>query len=249
VHFSKPVEVATAGAGDYPAPAVLADGTLLVSYLEIGGLSLGDEVCPSVDQRVVVARYAVNGKRLGDATGISRLCLVGAGLSANGATFTPVTYPAITADPSTGAVVVAATYQAQVDRGVMTASSADGGRTWREQLIVGAPGTEVSLPALSAAGGRIALSYLTVDPGGAYMPTLVSSRDGGRTWSAPTDLATVPSVGNTHPQNGIDTYGFGQYQGVAVGPDGIAHAAWPDLRPRGADSQDVDIWTRDVSLS
>jgi hypothetical protein len=247
-HFGRPVEVTTAARGDDPAPAVLADGTLLVSYLEIGGVSLGDEVCPSVDQRVVVVRYAPGGRRLGDATAISRLCLVGEGLSANGATFLPVTYPAIAADLATGAVVVAATYQAQVDRGVMTAASTDGGRTWREQLIKGAAGTEVSLPALSAAGGRVALSYLTVDPGGAYMPTLVSSRDGGRTWSAPTDLATVPSVGNSHPQNGVDSYGFGEYQGVAVGPDGIVHSAWPDLRPRGADTQDVDIWTRDVSL-
>jgi hypothetical protein len=245
-HFGKPVEVTTAGAGDYPAPTVLPDRTLLVSYLEIGGVSLGDDVCPSVDQRVVVVRYATTGKRIGEATAISRLCDVGEGLSANGATFTPVTYPAITADPATGAVVVAATYQAQVDRGVMTASSADGGRTWHELLIKGPSGTEVSLPALTAASGRVALSYLTVQPGGIYMPTLVSSHDGGRTWAAPQDLATVPSVGNTHPQNGIDTYGFGQYQGVAVGTDGIAHAAWPDLRPRGADSQDVDIWTRDL---
>ncbi|MDX6198626.1 MAG: hypothetical protein QOJ79_1777 [Actinomycetota bacterium] len=246
-HFGKPVEVTSAGAGDYPAPTVLPDGTLLVSYLEIGGLSLGDEVCPSVDQRVVVVRYGSTGNRVGEATAISRLCDVGEGLSANGATFTPVTYPAIVADPTTGAVAVAATYQGQVDRGVMIASSADGGRTWHENLLAGAPGTEVSLPALAAAGGRIALSYLTVQPGGTYLPTLVSSRDGGRTWSAPTDLATSPSVGNTHPQNGIDTYGFGAYQGVAVGPDGIVHAAWPDLRPRGADSQDVDIWTRDLS--
>jgi hypothetical protein len=247
-HFSKPVEVTSDGVGDYPAPAVLPDGTLLVSYLEIGGVSLGDEVCPSVDQRVVVVRYARSGARIGEATAIGRLCDVGEGLSLNGATFTPVTYPALAADPSTGAVVVAATYQAQSDRGVMTASSSDGGRTWHEKLLAGSPGTEVSLPALAAASGRIALTYLNVEPGGAYMPTLVSSRDGGRSWSAPTDLATLPSFGNSHPQNGIDTYGFGAYQGVAIGPDGIAHAAWPDLRPRGADSQDVDIWTRDVSM-
>jgi hypothetical protein len=247
-HFGKPVEVTTAGAGDYPAPTVLPDGTLLVSYLEIGGLSLGDEVCPSVDQRVVVVRYATTGKRLGDATAISQLCVVGEGLSANGATFTPVTYPAMTADPKTGAVVVAATYQAHLDRGVLTSASRDGGRTWHQTLVSGGPGTEVSLPALSSAGGRVALSYLTVQPGGTYMPTLRSSADGGRSWSAPVDLASLPSVGNTHPQSGIDAYGFGAYQGIAVSPDGIAHAAWPDLRPRGADSSDVDVWTRDLRL-
>jgi hypothetical protein len=248
-HFGKPVDITTAGEGDYPTPVVQPDGTLLVSYLEIGGVSLGDEVCPSVDQQVKVARFAPAGERLGTATAISRLCLVGAGLSANGAAFTPVTYPALASDPRTGSVVVAATYQGQLDRGVMTASSADGGRSWRESLVVGTAGTEATLPALSAAGGRVALSYLSVDPGGAYMPTLRTSADSGRSWSTPVDLASMPSVGNTHPQNGFDTYGFGQYQGIAIGPDGVAHAAWPDLRPRGADSQDVDIWTRDVRMS
>lgn len=247
-HFSRPVDITTDGAGDDPAPAVLADGTLLVSYLEIGGVSLGDEVCPSVDQRVVVVRFAAGGRRLGDATAIPRLCLIGAGLSANGATFVPVTYPAIATDPTTRSVVVAATYQGQVDRGVMTASSLDGGRTWSQRLVADAPGTEATMPVLSAAAGRTALSWLSVEPGGVYNPLLVSSSDGGRSWTAPLSLATTPSVGNSHPQNGYDTYGFGQYQGLAIGPDRVAHAAWPDLRPRGANTQDVDVWTRDVQL-
>jgi hypothetical protein len=247
-HFSKPVDITTDGVGDYPAPAVLSDGTLLVSYLEIGGLSLGDEVCPSVDQRVVVARFAPGGRRVGTSTAIERLCLIGAGLSANGATFVPVTYPVMAADPVTGSVVVAATYQGQTDRGVMTAASSDGGRTWSQRLLVDAPGTEATLPALGAAAGRTSLSWLSVEPGGVYRPLLSSSSDGGRSWSAPLELATTPSVGNSHPQNGYDTYGFGAYQGLAVGRDRVAHAAWPDLRPRGASTQDVDIWTRDVVL-
>ena len=138
--------------------------------------------------------------------------------------------------------------QAQTDRGVMTATSADGGRTWSTRLLAAPSGDEATLPALAAAAGRVALSYLSVQPGGVYLPTLTSSSDGGRTWAAPSALASAPSVGNSHPQNGIDTYGFGSYQGVAVGPDGVAHAAWPDLRPRGADSQDVDVWTRDVTV-
>jgi hypothetical protein len=110
------------------------------------------------------------------------------------------------------------------------------------------PGTEATLPALSAAAGRVALSWLDVSPGGNYVPTLTASLDGGRTWQSPVQLASTPSVGNTHPQNGYDSYGFGQYQGLAVGPDRVAHAAWPDLRPRGANSHDVDVWTRDVRL-
>jgi hypothetical protein len=247
-HFGKPVEVTGGGLGDYPTPAVLPDGTLLVSYLHVGGLSF-DAVCPGgVDQQVMVARFAPTGARLGTATAIPQLCLVADGLSANGAAFIPSTYPALAVEPATGAVTVAGSYQAQVDRGVMTAASRDGGRSWTQRLVSGAPGTEATLPALSAGADRIALSFLSVDPGGVYAPMLTSSADGGRSWARPIGLASTPSVGNSHPQNGIDTYGFGQYQGLAVGPDGVAHAAWPDLRPRGADSADVDVWTRDVSL-
>jgi hypothetical protein len=247
LHFGKPVGVTADVQADYPAPTILPNGTLLVSYLHVGGLSLEPECPGSVDQQVMVARFAPTGQPLGTSTAIPALCLVADGLSANGAAFLPSTYPAIAADAATGAVTVAASYQAQLSRGVMTAASRDG-RTWTRQLVAAAAGGEATLPTLSAAGGRTALSYLAVQPGGVYLPTVVSSRDGGRSWSAPTDLATMPSAGNSHPQNGIDTYGFGAYQGVAIGPDGIAHAAWPDLRPRGADSQDVDIWTRDVAI-
>jgi hypothetical protein len=247
-HFGPPTVVATDGLGDYPTPAALPDGSLLVSYLHIGGLGF-DAVCPGgVDQQVMVARFSSTGRPVGTATAIPQLCLVAGGLSANGAAFIPSTYPALAVDPSTGVAVLAASFQAQVDRGVMTATSVDGGRTWRQALVSGAPGSEATLPALSAAGGRVALSYLSVEPGGVYLPTLRTSADGGRSWGAALALASTASVGNSHPQNGIDSYGFGQYQGVAIGPDRVAHAAWPDLRPRGADSQDVDIWTRDVRL-
>jgi hypothetical protein len=248
LHFGKPVIVTDQGAGSYPAPTVLRDGTVLISHLAIGGVSLGDEVCPSVDQEVLVARYTPDGRRLDTSTAIPRLCLVGAGLSANGAAFTPVTYPAITSDPSTGAVVVAASYQGQVERGVMTAASSDGGRTWTQGLVKGGPGSEATLPALSAAAGRVGLSWLEVAPGGTYRPMLTSSSDGGRMWEPAVQLASEASVGNTHPQNGYDTYGFGQYQGLVVGPDRVAHTAWPDLRPRGERSQDVDVWTRNLRL-
>src|SRR4051812_36098103 len=111
LHFGKPVNVTTDGVGDYPAPAVMSDGTLAVSYLEIGGVSLGDEVCPSVDQRVQVVRFDPTGRRLAMSTAISRLCLVGAGLAVSGAAYIPVTYPAITTEPRSRALVVAATYQ------------------------------------------------------------------------------------------------------------------------------------------
>jgi len=131
----------------------------------------------------------------------------------------------------------------------MTASSGDGGRTWTTSLVSGLPGSTGSMAALAAGPrGRVALAWLEVDAGGAYRPVLSPSTDGGRTWLAPVPLSDLPSVGNLHPLSPFDPYGIGHYLGVAIGSDGMAHVAWPDLRPRGTDSQDVDVWTRDLAM-
>jgi hypothetical protein len=248
--FSRAVDATVAGEAEDPTPAVLPDGTLLISTLVVRGVSLDNPVCPGVDQHVVVLRFSPQGRRLGETTAIENLCLIAGGLSANGAGYLPSTYPALTVDPASGAAVVAASYQGFTDRGIMTAASRDGGRTWSQHLVAGLAGTEGTLPALSSNGGRAALSWLEVQPGGAYLPKLVASADGGGTWSDALSLASLPSNGTAKPQNGIDPHGFGSYQGLAVGADLVAHVAWPDLRPRAdGTTADVDVWTRDLRVS
>jgi hypothetical protein len=247
--FSKPVDVTRDNTGTAIAPAVLPDGTLAVAYLEQATNDVENATCHGFRMPLVVARYSPAGRLLGKSVAIQDLCDSYAGVTPNGAAFLPMLYPAIVADPATGRLVVAVTYQDQVRQGVMTASSGDGGRTWTQALVSGLPGANGDMPALAVGPrGRAALAWLEVDAGGLYRPMLSASTDGGRTWGAATSLATVPSVGNTHPQSPFDGYGKGHYLGVGVGSDGVAHVVWPDLRPDGTGTQDVDLWTRDVAL-
>jgi hypothetical protein len=59
-----------------------------------------------------------------------------------------------------------------------------------------------------------------------------TSRDGGRTWTAPIATATVPSDESVHgaftTPTGVDS-GFASYEGLAVA-DGVAHPIWTDTR-------------------
>ncbi len=249
-HFSKPVRVTDPGVSRMPSLSVLTDGTVLVSVVTGGVLSLGDPSCPGAQEAVQAFRYSPSGRLLTSSTPIPSLCIAFDGLFGNGAAYTPVEYPSVAVDPVSGAAVIAAAFENYSQGGIMTATSRDRGRTWTQQAVTGAPGTAGSMGALAVdARGRTSLAWLEVSQGGLYQPVLSRSGDDGGSWAAPVPLATLPSNGNSHPQSGYDLYGFGQYLGLGLGRDGVAHVAWPDLRPRGTDSQEVDVWTRDVPPS
>lgn len=245
-HFDRPVDVTVKGETAQLAPAVLPDGTLLVAYLGPYANSTDDPVCHGFTGSVVVARYRPDGRLLGRTTVNKHLCATTLGLSPNGATYTQILFPSIATDAQGRAVVAVIDDRAEA-HGVSVSTSTDGGRQWRTQLVSGLPGTSASMPAVAAGGGRFALAWLQIVPSGAFSAVLASSRD-GLTWSAPTTLSTVPSLGDTHPQQPFDGYGFGHYLGVAVGRDRVAHVAWPDLRPRAGDPSDTDVWVRSARL-
>jgi len=74
--------------------------------------------------------------------------------------------------------------------------------------------------------------------------TCTASRDGGRTWAAPIAVASVRSDETRTPAT---RFQFGDYQGVAVGSDGVAHPVWTDsrdLRSRGE-----EIYTTSLSAA
>jgi hypothetical protein len=115
--------------------------------------------------------------------------------------------------------------------------------------VAGGPGTTASMAALGTGPrGRVALVHLEVQPGGLYYPVLATSADGGTTFGAPQRLVDVASVGNARARTPFDPYNIGHYLGVAVGPDGVAHAVWPDVRPRAESPADVALWVRGVRL-
>jgi hypothetical protein len=66
-------------------------------------------------------------------------------------------------------------------------------------------------------------------------------------WSKPIAVAAAPSNGNGRPDVLIDRFGIGHYLGVAVGVDGRAHMAWPDLRA-GGEPDLVRTFVRRVAL-
>jgi hypothetical protein len=245
--FSRPVVVTTDGVSNRVAPAVLPDGTLLTVHNVTGGLNRAEPSC-QFPVRSVVTRWARNGKRLRSTDALVS-CSDTGGVPPATATHVPILDSAITADPVTGDVVVAAPTTGSELGGVLVAQSADGGNTWQRSVVQSAPGRSASMVSASAMGGQVALAWLDFQGAGIYWPVVAGSRDGGRSWSAPVPVASLPSVGSTRPVTPVDRYTIGHYMGVALGTDGVAHVAWPDMRPDGTGTQDPDVFVRPVAIS
>jgi hypothetical protein len=245
--FSRPVVVTRDGLSNRVAPVVLPDGTLLTVHNVAGGLNPADRSCQFPVQSVVT-RWSRNGKRVGSTDALVS-CNDTGGVTPAAATHVPIVDTAITADPLTGNVVVATPTTGSELGGVMVAQSADGGRTWRRSVVQSRPGASASMVTASAIGGHVALAWLDFQVAGIYLPVIAGSRDGGRSWSAPVAVSTLPSVGSTRPASPVDRYTIGHYMGVAMGRDGVAQVAWPDMRPDGTGTQDPDVFVRPVAIS
>lgn len=241
--WSRPATVAEAGSGYAPIPVPLADGSLAVTY---SGLFVSDATYPECLGEwapISVARVSPSG-RVTTATALDHVCTAD-GRSRNGSSFRVHQMPSMAYDGRS--LVLAVTDLRAGDEGLAVATSRDGGRTWTRSRIAADPGFTLSHPQVAGAPGMVAVSYLASAPGGTYVPTLRGSRDGGHTWSAPVALASVPSVGAQRQYSPVDPFTIGHYQGLAVGRDGLVHAAWPDLRPRER-VLDVDTWVRAIPL-
>lgn len=243
--WSRPAPLAERDAGYAVALAALPDGTVAAAY---SGLFVADTTYPECLGEwapIHVARIGAGGG-VTTATALDHVCTAD-GVARNGSAFRVHQMPTLAYEPRIRSLVLAATDLRAGDEGLAVATSRDGGRSWTRGRVAADPGYALSHPQLAAGAGAVAVSYLASAPGGTYLPTLRSSRDGGRTWSAPVALASVPSVGAQRPYSPLDAYTVGHYQGLAVGRDGLAHAAWPDLRPRDRVS-DVETWVRAVPV-
>jgi hypothetical protein len=63
-----------------------------------------------------------------------------------------------------------------------------------------------------------------------------ASRDSGRNWATPVPAASVPSNESMYPAT---PFQFGDYQGLAIGADGRAHALWTDSRDIGRAGEQI----------
>jgi len=246
--WSQPVRVSPVG-GHTGVPAVLDDGTLAVAYLtgDGGALGLPEQNCAltvSLNLQNVSPALRVSPPR----TLLPQVCVqnVAGNNPVGEAYYAPYT-PTITYDTKSRRLVVAVA-DAQATGGVARVVSIADGGVMQTATVTGTPGGAPQLLQLAAGAGRVALSYLDGLPGGVYEPSLVSSRDGGRTWGSSVGVASVPSVGQSRPYAAsVDPFGIGHYQGLAIDADGLAHLAWPDLRP-GGDPEIVATWVRAIPL-
>lgn len=118
-----------------------------------------------------------------------------------------------------------------VDKGperIYFARSADGGATWSAKLDVSAApaGAAHAFPAItSPAAGDVRIAWMDARAGALWNTYYRSSKDGGATWSAETDLSTYVA-GYPYIQPGGFGYPFGDYFEMDVDDQGTTHAIW-----------------------
>ncbi|HWQ11649.1 MAG TPA: sialidase family protein [Roseiflexaceae bacterium] len=108
------------------------------------------------------------------------------------------------------------------------ARSSDGGATWSAKADVSlAPqGVSHAFPAIAAASpGDVRISWMDTREGGVWNTYYRSSRDGGATWSAESDLSTYVE-GFSYIQPDGFSFPFGDYYELDIDDQGITHAVW-----------------------
>jgi hypothetical protein len=107
-------------------------------------------------------------------------------------------------------------------------------------------GAQYQFPRLATGPrGLLVLTYVEQLPGGLFSCLLSTTVDEARSWTAPTTVSTSRSFGtNAQFQGGYD----GDYIGLAVGPDRVAHPAWTDVRNPVPVVAGENVWTRRVPV-
>ena len=238
--FSPPVELNDRKSWA-ATPAVAPDGTLHVAHLVPGGTMS----CPQSWPETVVVATSRDGGASFTYTDAMEICYVLPGTPTGGIYYAN-SLPTIAVNPRTGAAVVASVHRDGAADVVLVAGSDGRGGRWERRTPIPRPLEVIQeLPWLAySPSGRLAAVFLGQLPGGLYDAYLAWSRDDGRTWSVPTKLTSLPSVGNL--RSFADQWSLGHYLGLAVGRDEVAHPVWPDIRPGEASM--VNIWTRPVPL-
>lgn len=142
-------------------------------------------------------------------------------------------FPAIAIDGNTLHVVWSSWNG--IDSDIVYIRSTNRGATWTKPVTICSDASDQFFPWIAAHGGLVAVSYLdhNGDTGSSYHASMVSSTDGGSSWSVSSKLsgkASDPSAGNLFQYPDCLPLFIGDYTGIALGSDGIAHPFWPDIR-------------------
>ena len=245
--WSAPLRV-TQGHGFDGVPAVLPDGNLAIAYFDVAPDNTSpNATCGSDLVDLHLAIVSSSYRVLSDRIALKHLCSAVLVSQGGPASFwqTAIT-PTVVYDLHARTLVIGAT-DSQPSGGVYRIARIGETGAARVTTLTSSTPTAVYVTGQLAAGaGKLALSVLDSAPGGFYTPTLLWSHDGGATWSAPVKLGPL-SQGNVRPwASVVDPFGLGHYQGLDIGSDGVAHAAWPDTRPGSTDPEIVRTYTRGV---
>ena len=240
-HFTTTVASEPGVASTGAMPRVAPDGTLYVAYTSY----VYSQQCPyelSYGVQVIVARSTDHGKHFERTAATPQRCIPYKPNLTLG-TYRVYSFPSFEVAPD-GTLVLATVVQNSQHSELLVVRSRDHGRTWQ---TVAAPtmsaAGQYQMPRLARGPGKLlALTYIEQLPGGLYSCVIASTRDNATSWTAPVTVSTERSFG-TNPNfgGGYD----GDYIGLAIGRDYIAHPAWTDIRSAYANE---NIWTRRVAL-
>lgn len=109
------------------------------------------------------------------------------------------------------------------------------GNSWSSPKTIGGGASDQFYPWVAAKGGKVAAMYLDHKAlgGQKYNVKVVTSTDNGTTWTNPLKINKKVSdvaQGNEFSYPDCAPNFIGDYSGIAVGTDGLAHPMWTDIR-------------------
>lgn len=206
----------------------------------------------SVSSREVFATYALSVD--GGITFVTRTLANMHPFTLRGLSYRHPSFPAMAVDGLTVHIVWPDWNGSTSD--IVAIRSTDGGLTFDEPHRISDKGGDQYFAWVGASGGKVFAGWFdrrgTGDP---YTYRAVGSPDGGVRWTKPVTVSrkvSYPSASNQFGERCLPDF-LGDYSGMAVGTDGIAHPLWTDTRfgnsPRDPGStSDQDPYTARLKL-
>ena len=150
-----------------------------------------------------------------------------------GATYRNDSFPAFAMDGNTLHVVWSNWNGTMAS--VLYIRSTDAGETWGGPVTISGSTGDQFFPWVAAHGGRVYATWFNRAPGGGntYVISGAASTNGGASWSAPVTVSSAPSdvnAGNRFGYPVCPASFVGDYSGITVDSNGVAHSLWTDVR-------------------